>query len=429
MLDLKEPEFTKKIPVQQDSFQWTYEQTAWQKTQTDVITELIKHKQKVTSEQPFRLAAKAASLTFQDAFVREVVKPSANEFSILNFRVIDPIKITKEEYTNALMYGKISFKDWEKYFDWKNINVPFKVRPHEPYDFVVDSAEKFLKNYPLFLDIKPEDEIQLEDNVELLLNVFSPKKEVLEENKLIKIVAQKFPNPSLNETVIGKKVGQEYSVNDPDNNHLKIVIVNAKRKQNVELTETLCQQHFPEFGSLENYKNTLVNDFLTENAVNLLTEHWVNLLDYLGGQVYFDIADTPYRKILFENEIQWHKDHVPLVGELLKDYETLSFVDKSDEKSQQLKFMLATFNKPIIKHLLFDLIEKDTPEFELSDEEKENFLQWFVRVSQDDPFSPEMQARLEDTLRFVRVAMYSAKYNEPELYYELKHYLKWKAFQ
>lgn len=170
--------------------------------------------------------------------------------------------------------------------NWKNAKIDFKPHIFNQKD-LDETFASFASNYPVIVDVKDREMIQQGDIVQLDFTI-THQKQVIKEEKNLSLKAQKSDNFSINNEIIGKKIGESFGVNDPENRYWNITIHSAKEQKNIELND-------------ESFKEL---DVKSVDSVAKMREEFEKLmLKDITGNVLYDFLLHLSSKIIQDTEI------------------------------------------------------------------------------------------------------------------------------
>lgn len=178
-------------------------------------------------------------------------------------------------------------------FDLKSVKIDFK--ENFPLDQLLnDVREDFRKKRPVYKDVLDRDII--EKDIVLVDLVATKDGKIIHKQDHIKLQAKKSDTFSINNELIGQKIGNEFSFNDPENVFWTVKIISAQIVEVQELTEAnfepMIEENINTIQELRNeFESNIKKEFAGRELLRFFDEYVYKLIEENQIDVAQEVID------------------------------------------------------------------------------------------------------------------------------------------
>ncbi|OAB48860.1 trigger factor-related chaperone [Mycoplasmopsis gallinarum] len=307
----------------------------WKKVQNEVLSKALLEKRKINQNQILELATK----TYVDKILQNLKTEIDNDYP----RALNPIqplvlveKINNNEFVAKISISFYPYEEIQK-LNFDNITINFDYEPLST-EILDKNFKEFIKNYPILKSISTEAELN-----DLAFIDFEVTKEekVVDRRSNFAVNIVKTNNFSIANFLIGKKTGETFSINDPENRHWKIFVRDIQRKEKEELTdEKLKNMNLQNLDNIEDLRDSIFKDFRLEYDLNQLLYFYKETINklFLNNSVQYSIENLNLELSRISQLEQMR--NTPIAGKNItelresSDLAIKNIVDKIDENTK-----------------------------------------------------------------------------------------------
>ncbi|WP_029512946.1 trigger factor-related chaperone [Mycoplasmopsis iners] len=382
-----------------------FEKQEWQKLQNETLMEAMKNNKQI---QPNDLVRSAVEKVVEEEMLKlkaQVDKeyPSAYNPVAPNVRIH---KVDAENFDATLEFTFYTLEELEK-INYKNLPIQFEYRKVD-LEKIENAFKKFVENYPVLMDV--ETPIQLGDIVTI---AYQTTKEGQEDEKVeaLAIDAKESNSFSINAAIIGKKVNETFELNDPKNVHWTITIKKVERKTPTTLTdENIHLTKIPEITSIEKLKERLLVDYTMDHASNELLRYYKLAMFQIGAE---NKVEFSFGNLEFEM-MQIFRKHPRILPTEFIDKNIKQLLQEQDPRIIDLMIKVQNNAKYTILTQLTEFLITKKENIKITPEEAKIAHEHIMATNiSDQTLTVEQMAQV---LHTQKIALYLAKYNNPEAY-------------
>ncbi|EGV00102.1 hypothetical protein MCSF7_01541 [Mycoplasmopsis columbina SF7] len=383
----------------------------WKNIQNQILLSAIAKQQKIDQNAILREAVNVVTEKELDKMRENIEKEFKNIFNVVSPNV-EVKEINTEKFEAEINFAFYEHEELKK-INYKNNHFPFEYRKVDN-NFLNNSFQKFINQYPLLTDVK--EPISKGDLVKLNYQIKNNKEQDKQPIKDLIIEAKVMPSFSINENILGRKVGEKFELNDPENNHWTIEIIEVKRKVPTLITnENIDQLNIKDVTNLEQLKTKLFQDFIKDHASNELLRYYKLAIFEIGknNTINFSNSNLEYEMM------QVIRENPRLLKDELLDKTLSQIKEMSDPEVKNLMMRVENSAKYKMFTLLLEYLVTKDHNLLISEQEAKNEIEYFNTVNLTGANLNLQQ--VAQILHTQKIALYIAKYNNPEFYEEIKN--------
>ncbi|WP_029608451.1 trigger factor-related chaperone [Mycoplasma simbae] len=296
----------------------------FKKIKNEILMQAIKTKAKLSPDQLGQEAGRKILEEEIDKFAAQLHKDNGK---ILPFgRPLVDVIDDKNEFKAVI---KLQFYKSEEIEKLNIDEINFEFDPNIVTQAQLDEIfSQFIKNRPTFEEVTGRDIIE-KDVVNLSMKA-TKDGQVVDEKENVDLQALNSESFSINSQLIGKKIGETFTLNDPANQFWTITIHSAKALKNVDLQQSESQDDKKLLNELQEQKSSFESNIKKELAGKTLVSYFNLFIDKV-----IEKDEIEYSPEILADFVRINAENEIYPGGLLEGVETMSQIDISNPKHKQ----------------------------------------------------------------------------------------------
>ncbi|MCS4536835.1 hypothetical protein NXS15_01690 [Mycoplasma sp. CSL7475-4] len=349
----------------------------WKKIKNDILKDAISKGLKVSPQEIKNKASMTVLREKTKEYIEQILDPAQKNVPV-GGPYVDFIN-DEDEFRAKVDFVYYPNEEIKK-LDYKNLKINFNV-PAITQESLDAIFEEFKTNYPITREVKDRP-IAVKDVVTLNLKG-SKDGQVVDEQRNVKLQALTSNDFSINAELIGKNVGQTFTLNDPSNVFWTIEIISATYDEIIHVTdETFVKLEEQNINSLAELKVEFEANLKKELFSRELLKYYELNADAIVAQNIINYSPeyiTETMQKITQNEMR--------PGGLAQDLNSPKDLDMKNPNHLQIKNIAeASAKKRTASMLLIQAIQNDF-DFVVSDELVQKQIDFIQKIHNRNPQS------------------------------------------
>ncbi|QBF34419.1 hypothetical protein EG856_00515 [Mycoplasmopsis phocirhinis] len=365
------------IKYKKETYEINVPASEWKKIKNDILKQAITKGLKVAPEEIKNHASAMILKEKTRHYIKQILDPDKKNVPV-GGPYIDYIEQNNEfkAVVDFIYYPNEQIKK----LDYKNLKIDYKTPTITQKDF--DAIfEEFKSNYPITKEVKNRP-IAPKDVVSLNLKG-TKDNQIVDEQKNVKLQALPSNNFSINSELIGKNIGEIFTLNDPSNVFWTIEIISATYDETIQVTdETFVKLEEQNINSLAELKDEFEFNFKKELYSRELLKYYELCADKIVEQNIIEFSPefiTETMQKIIQSEMR--------PGGLAQDIKSAFEFDTQKPNHLEIKNLAqASAKKKTASMLLIQAIQNDF-EFNVSDELVQKQIDFIQKIHNRSPQS------------------------------------------